>query len=1003
MKHHYLAKLLFLLLFVCAGFTSAFAQTGSVSGRVLDEKKEGVPGATVIIDGSTLGSSTNTDGTYNIQNVPAGPHTLVISYVGYNTSRQNINVTAGQNTAVAEISLAENTTLLSEAVVVGYGTQRRQDLTGAVEQVTSKQFVKGQVTNPEQLVQGKVAGIQITTNGGAPGAGSQILIRGGSSLSASNQPLIVIDGVPVDNTGIAGTGNPLTLINPNDIESITVLKDASSTAIYGVRASNGVIIVTTKKGVQGEELRVNFATQQSIATVAKYVPVLTADEFRALVNRAGNDQQKGLLGTANTDWQKEIYRNAFTSDNNLSVLGSAGKVPFRVSTGYLTQQGLLKNNDLKRYSGSVGITPMLLNDNLRVDLNVKGTWIDNNFSDQGAVGNAVSFDPTQPIRSDDPKYAPFGGYYEAFGTDGSLNTLSPRNPVSLINQRRDRSTVKRSIGNVMLDYKLPFLTGLSANLNLGYDVQRGAGTTFVPTSAASAFNRQGVNNNYRQDLNNTILETYAKYQGDVLGQRFDILGGYSFQKFQNRQYRFDDRREDGSVFTPFSRTFDDKDQTLDTRVLLSYYSRANYNIKDRYLFTGTFRIDQTSNFAKGQRTGYFPSGAFAWRVKGEDFLKSSTAVSDLKLRLGVGQTGQQDIGNNSSYLPVSTLSTNTSQYQFGFDGAGNPLFYPTLRPGFYNPGLTWETTTTYNAGLDFGFLDSRITGSVDVYQRDTKDLLFFSNVAALSNTTNAGFLNVGSLTNKGVEFTTNLEAVRGEKFGLTLNANATFNRNRITKLTIVDSPDFIGQETGGIAGGVGNNAQINSVGYAAGSFYLYKQLYNSEGRPIQNAVADLKADGTINGSDRYRYKSSRPDAVLGFGANTTYGKASLAFTMRSNIGQYVYNNVRSQSAFTPNATNFLNNVSDEQLSSGFNSTATQVLLSDYFLENASFLRMENVTLGYNIGNALSEKANINVSFAVQNLFLITKYKGLDPEVSSGIDNTIYPRPRTYTLGLNFGF
>ena len=682
----------------------------------------------------------------------------------------------------------------------------------------------------------------------------------------------------------------------------------------------------------------------------------------------------------------------------MSLLGSVGKTPFRVSTGYLYQEGVLKRNDLKRYSGSIGISPLLFNDALRIDLNLKGTWIDNDFSDQGAVGAAVSFDPTQSVMSTDPRYAAYGGYVEALGTDGSLNTLATRNPLSLINQSRNRSTVKRSIGNVQFDYKLPFVPGLSANLNLGYDVQRGNGTTLINPSAASVYNRGGVNNIYKQDLNNTILEAYAKYQRQLFGQRFDILAGYSYQKFENRGYLFNDNRADGTVFTPYTPTYDNKDQTLTTQVLLSYFGRANLNIKDRYLFTGTFRIDETSNFAPGKRTGYFPSGSFAWRLKGEDFLKDSKAISDMKLRLGVGQTGQQDIGINFGYLPVSTLSQLTSRYQFGNQ------FYQTLRPSFYNSDLTWETTTTYNAGLDFGFLDNRITGTVDVYQRDTKNLLFFSNVAALSNLTNAGFLNVGSLTNKGVEISTNFQVVRSEKIGLTLNANATFNQNRITKLTIVDNPNYLGQETGGIAGGVGNNAQINSVGHSANTFYLYKQIYNSSnGLPIQGAVADLVADGTINGSDRYYAKPSRPVAVLGFGATTNYGKASLAFTMRSNLGQYVYNNVRSQSAFVQSSTNALNNVSSEQLSSHFTSAATTVSQSDYFLENASFLRMENVTLGYNFGSALREKTNLSVSASVQNLFLITNYKGLDPEVINGIDNTIYPRPRTFTVGLNVGF
>jgi TonB-linked SusC/RagA family outer membrane protein len=961
---------------------------GVVNGRVVDAKSAPLPGVTVVVEGTTLGATTNEEGVFSIPNVPTGQHTLVYSSVGFSTARVSVTVLDGKPVQAPLTTLGENAQALSEAVVVGYGTQRRQDVTGSITTIDSKQFVKGQVTNPEQLVQGKVAGVQITTAGGAPGAGSQIIIRGGSSLSASNRPLFVIDGVPVTNDGLAGAGNPLSLINPNDIESITVLKDASATAIYGVRASNGVIIVTTKKGLAGEAVRVNVSTQHSIATVAKYVPVLTGDQFRDLVLNYGNYQQQALLGTENTDWQRAIYRPAYTADNNASVLGALGKVPFRVSVGYLTQQGLLQRNDLKRYTGNLSLTPVLLNGNLRVELNLKGSWIDNNFSDQSAVGTAVGFDPSQPITSDDPRYAPFGGYYEFLQGNGQLVNLSARNPLSLINQRRDRSTVKRSLGNVRLDYKLPFVPGLSANLNVGYDVQRGTGTVYVAPSSASQYNRQGINNQYRQDLDNYLLEAYAKYEGQVLGQRLELLGGYSFQKFGNTNYIFDDRRADGSVYTPLTQTYDNQTQYTNNLVLLSYYSRLNYNIADKYLFTGTFRIDQTSNFAPGRRTGYFPSGAFAWRLKGEDFLKNNATVSDLKLRLGYGQTGQQDIGINSGYLPISTLSTNTAQQLVGGQ------YYRTLRPSFYNPELTWETTTTYNVGLDYGFFDGRLTGAVEVYRRDTKNLLFFSNVSALSNLSNAGFLNIGSLTNQGVELTANLDVLRSEKLNVSVNGNATFNRNRITKLTLVDDANYVGQI---------NGSQINAVGAPAGSFYVYKQLYNGEGQPIQNAVADLVSDGVLNGSDRYIGKSPRPTTILGFGANATYGKLNLAFTLRSNLGGYVFNGVRSGAYFAPSTNGTLGNLSTEILASrlaNFNSLTAQ---SDYFLENASFTRLENVTLGYQFGSVLGKNSTLNLTAAAQNLFVLTKYSGLDPEISSGYDNNIYPRPRTFTLGLTYGF
>lgn len=1009
MRHPYLAKLLFLLLFLGVGFLNAevYAQTtGSVGGRVTDDKSEGVPGATVLIEGTSLGSSTNVDGTFNIQNVPAGARILVVSFVGYNTVRLPVTVVAGQG-ATINAGLTENTTQLAEAVVVGYGTQRRQDLTGAVEQITEKQFVKGQVTNPEQLVQGKVAGVQITTGGGAPGTGSQILIRGGSSLSASNQPLIIIDGVPVDNTTIAGAGNPLTLINPNDIESITVLKDASSTAIYGVRASNGVIIVTTKKGVAGDAFHVNVSTQHSLARPFGYTNVLSADEFRTLTRARGTAGQIATLGTANTDWQKEIYRTAYTADNNVSMSGSTGFLPFRVSGGYLAQEGLLKRNTLKRYSSALSLTPVLLDGSLRVNLNVKGTWLDNQFSNQDAVGAAVAFDPTQAPTSGLAAYAPFGGYTEFLGGDGSLIPLATRNPLALLNQRRNRSTVKRSVGNIQLDYKIPYVTGLSANLNLGYDVQRGRGTDFVPAAAAQAFTQFGRNNEYAQDLNNTLLEAYGKYDRTLGPGRLELLAGYSYQKFENRNYIFNNNSANGEVFQqPASLTYSNSDNYLNTNVLLSYFTRLNYNILDKYLFTGTFRADGTSRFSP-DHFGYFPSGAFAWRLKGEKFLENSTAVSDLKLRIGYGITGQQDLGSGDTqqdrlrnfypFLANLTLSNTAAQYQFGSQ------FYQTLRSDQYNPNITWETTTTYNAGLDYGFFGGRFYGSLDFYQRDTKDLLNFRTIGPLEGLSNGGTFNTGSLTNKGVELVANLDVVKSDRFNVSVNANATYNRNRITKLTGTDSSNDIGQLTGGIGGGVGNTIQVNSVGYAAQSFYVNRQVYNENGQPIEGVYVDTNGDGAINSSDRYRYKSARPDYILGGGANISYRGASLAFTLRSNLGGYVYNNVRSGSFYDTSTNGFVVNRNTEVLNSGFN---TAQYFSDYFVENGSFLRMENATLGYNFGELVRKGTNLSLSFAVQNAFLITKYKGIDPEVFSnntnGIDNTIYPRPRTFTVGLNLG-
>ena len=1021
MKHSYLEKLRLLLLIVL-GITcslgAAWAQstTGSISGTVVDSKNEGLPGVTVLIEGTTLGSSTNVDGTYSITGVPAGSHTLVISFVGYSTSRQPITVVAGRNTAVAAQALAENATALGEAVVIGYGTTRKQDLTGAVEQISEKQFVKGQVTNPEQLVQGKVAGVQITTAGGAPGSSSQILIRGGSSLNASNQPLIVIDGVPVDNTGIAGASNPLSLINPNDIESITVLKDASSTAIYGVRASNGVILVTTKHGVAGDQTHLNVSTQMSLATPAKYVPLLTADQFRSVVNQFGTTAQKQTLGTADTDWQREIFRTAYTADNNASLSGSAGPVPYRASVGYLYQEGILKKNDLKRYSGALSLSPVLLDGTLRIDVNLKGSWIDNNFSDQGAVGAAVNFDPTQPVYANSglggnpyglagAQQTKFGGYYEFQDGSGNILPLATRNPIGLINQQRNRSTVKRSIGNAQINYKLPFVSGLSANVNIGYDIQRGRGTNSIQSDAGSNYNNGvttngvftrigGANSQYAQDLNNTILETYLKYEHDLGPGRLDLLAGYSYQKFENRSYNFNFYYSDNVLYPQNAAITlpSGLPYYLDINVLLSTYARLNYNIASKYLITGTIRADNTSRFAKDKRTGYFPSGAVAWRIKGEDFLKDSKAVSELKLRFGYGQTGQQDIGGFYPYFAGFTQSNNTAQYQFGNQ------FIPTQRPNQYNPNITWETTTTYNGGLDYGFADGRFYGSVDVYKRDTKNLLNFVNIPDLSGLSNAGNFNVGSLTNRGVELISNLDLVRGDKLNITVNANGTYNENKITQLSIYGGSTDV--PAGGIAGGVGNNVQLQRVGNPTNSFYLNQQVYDANGRPLEGVFVDRNGDGVINSSDRVINKSPRPQWILGGGANATYKGFNAAFTLRANLGNYVYNNTRSSSYYDPNSTGFVSNKTQEFLATQY---TTAQYFSDYFLENGSFLRLQNATIGYNFGELIGKGTTLAISAAGQNLFLITKYKGLDPEVIGGIDNTIYPRARTFTVGLNLGF
>ena len=1007
MKHPYLAKLLFLLLFAAFGIPSnAFAQTGSVSGRITDAKNEGIPGATVLIEGSTLGGSSNADGSYSIQNVPSGAKTLVISFVGYNSVRRPVTIVAGQNTEVSS-SLSENATQLSEAVVVGYGTQRRQDVTGAVATVDARQFVQGQVTNPEQLIQGKVAGVSITTGGGAPGTGSTIRIRGNSSLNANSDPLYVIDGVPVDKEGINGIANPLSLINPNDIETFTVLKDASATAIYGNRASGGVILITTKRGLQGEKLRVELNSQVGVSTVARRFETLSADEFRSQILANGKASQIATLGTANTDWQKEIFRTAATYDNTVSLIGSVAKVPFRVSYGNLYQEGTVITNNLKRNSASLSLSPTLLDNHLRIDINAKGTAVDDRTVDYGTVGNAALYDPTQSITSTEARYARYGGYYQYTNSTGQPLGNAPGNPVASLINSNDTRKAKRLIGNVQFDYKVHGVEGLRANLNLGLDASRarrsfiGAPTSFGGfNAAAAAATNAGLNGSYSQeatDKDMNLLEAYLAYGKQVGGTKFDVQAGHAYQSFVFQGPNFLSYRSDRT--TKINRA----DTLLQPGyygklVMLSYFGRATMNVKDKYLLTATLRNDQTSRFNKGYRSGWFPALGLAWRIKNEDFLKESKVFSDLKLRAGYGRTGQQDLGQGyydtqARYL----LGGSSTTYPFG-NGTGGVV--PTYSPLGYNAVLTWETTNTYNAGLDLGFLDDRLTATVDVYERRASDLLARVNFSAGSNLTNRLDKNIGSLRNRGIEVGLNYGILRGESLNWDVNLNGAYNVNKITDLG-PQLEGFRGYNTGGIGGGTGNTIQLNAVGQPINTFFVAQQVYGADGRPVQGLYVDKNGDGNINEADYNFYKQPAPLVTLGFSSNLTYKKLVFAFTLRSNLGNYVYNANAAGYGTYANAqgsTLFVSNLSPDVKNTGF---TTQQIFSDYYVQNASFLRAENLSLGYNVGKVLGA-SSLRVTANVQNAFLVTKYKGVDPEVSGGIDGNFYPRARTFTLGLALG-
>ena len=974
---------------------SVFGQNRIVTGRVTDSIGNGLAGVTVTARGTRVATQTTNDGAFRLT-VPSSIDALIFTSVGFAT--QQIPVPANNS---MNVSLSGTASSLNEVVVIGYGTRLKKDLTGSVTAITTKDFNKGSITTPEQLIAGKVAGVQITSNGGAPGSGSTIRIRGGASLNASNDPLIVIDGVPVDNSGIAGAANALALINPNDIESFNILKDASATAIYGSRASNGVIIITTKKGRSGKP-KFNFSTQNSLSTLPKEADVLSPAEFRAYVNAHGTPAQIAIMGQASTDWQKEIYDNAFSTDNNLSVSGSYKNLPYRVSVGFLNQDGILKTGSLQRKSASITLNPKLFDDHLKIDLNLKGAINNSRFANEGAIGNAVRFDPTQSVFSANKR---FGGYFEWLDPNSTtgLRKLAPLNPVGILEEREDKSDVKRSIGNIQFDYKLHFLPDLHVNLNLGYDVSKGEGTIVVPDSAASAYLRSpdakhgGVNNKYLQKKSNTILETYLNYVKDIkiINSRIDVVAGYSYQDFSTTNYNYPDNTTDGFIISQPSFPFDKPENRL-----ISFFGRLNYSFQNKYLLTGTVRRDGSSRFSKENRWGWFPSGAFAWRIKEEDFLKNSRTLSDLKIRLGYGETGQQDGIGNYDYIARYSLANQQAQYQFG------NVFDSLYRPNGYNPNLKWEQTATYNAGLDYGFFNNRISGSIDVYLKKTTDLLSVIDQPAGTNFSNKILANIGNMENRGVEFTINTQPVKNKTTTWDFGFNITYNKNKITKLTFTNDPTFPGNLVGGIAGGVGSTIQIHSVGYPKSSFYVYQQIYDKTGKPIEGLFEDRNRDGLINNNDLYRYKSPDPKAFLGAYSNVNWKKWSAGFSLRANIGNYMYNNRFSNTGVQRNIIDplgFLANGSRNLLETNFTGNGDQYLLSDYYIENASFLRMDYINVGYNAGDVVRRNTSLRIGANVQNVFTVTKYKGVDPEVSGGIDNNFYPRPRIFTISLNLDF
>jgi iron complex outermembrane receptor protein len=991
-------KTLVVTLFAIIGI-SVSAQDRTVTGKVTDAK-DGAPlvAASVAVKGTNKGTTTAADGTFSI-NVASNQTTLVVTFLNYATKEVQI---AGKNSI--NVALSQSADQLSEVVVIGYGSVRKKDLTGSVATISSKDFNTGAITTPEQLIAGKVAGVSIISNNGAPGSGSTIRIRGGASLNASNDPLIVIDGMPIDGGGISGQANPLALINPNDIESFSVLKDASAAAIYGARASNGVILITTKKGKKGA-MKLDFTSQLSIGNITKKADVLTAKEIRSIVNANGTSTLKSLLGNANTDWQDQIYQTAISTDNNISISGAAKNLPYRLSIGNLNQKGILKTDELKRTTVGININPTLFDNHLSINLNYKLSNSESRFANQGAIGAATSFDPTQPVLSSSKR---FGGYWEWLDPNATtgLKALSPKNPLGLLMQNNNNSNVTRQIASALFDYKVHFLPDLHVVVNTGMDVAEGKGTNVINDSAASTYNRfkdaankfhGGVNNQYRQTRSNSYLNAYLNYTKDIkaISSKLELVAGYEYQEYKTTNYNFSDLTFNKTVVNAPNFAFDVPEYRL-----ASYLGRANLNILNKYILTASVRQDGSSKFNPDNRFAVFPSAAIAWKLKEENFLKNSSVFSDLKLRASYGVTGQQDGIGYYDYISYYNLGSNSAQYQFGNN------FYSIFRPNGYYFNRKWEQTASANLALEFGLFDNKVSGTIEAYNNTTTDLLNEINQPAGTNFSNKIVANVGSMVNKGVELTLNFQPIKNKTTTWDVSLNATYNKNEITKLTISDDPSYAGARYGGISGGTGNTILIQSVGFQRGSYFVFKQVYDQAGKPIDGLFADLNRDGIVNERDLYQYKGNNPEFFFGASSNLTYKRWNAGFVLRANVGNYMYNNVASSSGTLRNFLNpigYINNGSRDYLTTGFSGNGSNYYLSDYYVQNASFLRMDNINVGYNIGKLFNNKANLRVNANVQNAFLITKYKGLDPEVNGGIDNNFYPRPRTFVLGLNLNF
>ena len=978
--------------------TTVLAQGGyQVKGVVVDALGP-VIGAAVVQQGTTNGTSTGMDGDF-VLNVPNGDVLIEISCIGYATQVFKASEVPGT------ITLSEDTHFLDEVVVIGYGTVKKSDLTGSVSTVKADEINKGVITSPADMLRGKSAGVVVTAGSGMPGSGATVRIRGGASLSADCNPLYIIDGLPVANEGIAGMPDPLASINPEDIESFTVLKDASATAIYGSRASNGVIVITTKKGSKTAtgfpKVAADFTA--SVNTIAKYNSLLDADGIVKLIRDfygpdSPAEQHLGVNGKLyNTDWQKEIYQVAPTYDGNLSLNGKIGSfLPYRVSGGFMSQTGTLKGSKMNLGTLALNLSPTFFENHLTVNLNGKGTYSKNWYANQGAIGAANHYDPTKPVYSNEPGYS-LNGYTAWYDASGNINGMASQNPVALLKAQDDTADAYRFIGNAQFDYKVHGFEDLRLNLNLGMDWAKSKGLTEVAMGSEASWHNTnqsggGSHTDYDYSRMNTTLEFYADYNKTFAEKHnVDLMAGYSWQHFysenNSKSYRISDKATLGNSVG--------KGELF----LISFFGRANYSFADKYLITATLRADGTSRF-QNHKWGIFPSVALGWNIKKENFMANLDKLSTLKLRLSWGETGQQAVGGYYDTF-AQFLTTQQGSWYF-LDGAN--YTNPIVALG-YSADLRWETTTTYNAGIDFGFWDDRVTAAVDVYRRDTRDILNFIPVPALSNLTNYLNTNIGSMTNRGVEVDLNTILVETRDASWTLGVNAAYNRNRVTKLTASDE-NATGVEDGGISGGTGNNVRMFQVGYPIYTFNLYQQVYDKEGNPINGVYVDRNNDGQINADDKYLGHHADADWTFGFNTNFSWKNWTAALSGHASIGNWVYNNVASDTEMLADL--WTNQFVSNRVSSAPKSMFSQAqYLSDYYLQDGSFLKLDNFTLGYTFPKLFNVTADrpfsLNIFGTVQNIWCLTRYTGIDPEIYGGIDGTVYPRPRTFILGVKLNF